>query len=175
MGAGGSVIALRSGGATLRASAQYACVDGRWFESAHRFRDAYPVDQQVTLFEPESGEKFTVAGTSIESMDDVTTRVRYRGLPWRLGGLWSRLEKSPASEPDAFRLRHPVVAGTEGVFASIAYLGDDWRAAAELPGAQILEPRDPANSDILMRVPVADLDEFSEETVTMQPLTRGDR
>lgn len=104
---------------TLRASAQYARVDGRWYESAHRFSGGYPVDQEITLFSPDSGDEFLVPGVLIESMEDVTTRVRYRALPWRLSGLWSRLEKPPVTEPNAFRLRRRVAVGTDGVFARL--------------------------------------------------------
>lgn len=39
-------------GETMRASAQYARVGGRWYESAHRFSGDYPVDQEMTLCSP---------------------------------------------------------------------------------------------------------------------------
>lgn len=169
------MIASQLAGAGVRASAQYALLDGRWCESAHRFSGGYPAEQQITLFAPETGEPFTVSGAAIEAMADLTVTVRYRDMPWRLGGLWSHEERSPVTDVEAFRIRRPLDAGTKGVFASIAYLGENWRAAADLPGAQVLDPRDPANSDIVMRVPLADLQDFSEEIVMLKPRAGGGR
>ncbi len=121
------------GRAELRSSKQYARVDGVWYESAHAFKDAFPIDASVKLFAPATGLEFRVPGAEIESMEGISVRAKYRGLWFLVNSFWSTPEGPDWNEPERGRIRGSIVPGAPDCFAYLLYrgpAGEGWKCGS---------------------------------------------